>query len=75
MPDLIEDARDERLAELMTELLADPDPAIAHAVRVARTRELVGELEALCPGALDRLQSAHAALQLRRLSRAGHRPN
>ena len=65
------DARDARLAELMGELLAPPDPAQAHAVRMARTRELVAEMDALLPGALDRLQSAHAGLQLRRLRREG----
>ena len=68
-------ARDRRLAELMTEMLAPPDPAEAHAVRVQRTRDLVAEMEVLCPGAVDRLHSAAAALQLQRLARAGARPH
>lgn len=68
-----DDARDQRMGELMTELLTPPDAAVAHAVRMARTRDLVAELEALSPGALDRLQSAAAALQLRRLGVDGAR--
>ena len=65
--------RDVRLGELVTELLAAPDPAEAHAVRVQRTRDLIAELEILSPGALERLQTAAAVLQLRRLGVSGAR--